>query len=149
MFARRIGADAHLAREAFFLRRLFDALTGTIEFPAMIDATDVVALDPSQMHQRETMRTTRVDQMDCSRRAAIEREILAHDSNGLCFSRRDILAPVHGDPELSHEDAARRPRLRRRQIDPKPRCRTIGIGAVIRRGCRGHGISPPGAFFRG
>ena len=63
MFARRIGADPHLAGEARLLGRLLDALAAAVEFPAVIDAADVVVLDPAEMHRRAAMRTALVDDL--------------------------------------------------------------------------------------
>src|ERR1043166_6543780 len=83
MFPRRIAADADLAGKAGFLGRLLDALPAALEFPAVIDATDIVALDPSQMHLRAAVRAAIIDDLRLPGLAAIEREILAHERIGL------------------------------------------------------------------
>ena len=45
---RRIGPDPDLAGEPGLLGRLLVALPGAVEFPAVIDAADIVALDPAR-----------------------------------------------------------------------------------------------------
>src|ERR1700730_10188182 len=47
IFARRISADSHLAGKARLLGGLFQALPGTVELPAVVDAADAVVLDPA------------------------------------------------------------------------------------------------------
>src|SRR5580692_5173532 len=83
IFARRIGAQLHLAGKARFLGRLIDALAGAIELPAMIDAADGIFLDPAEMQRRAAMRAMVVDDLCNPRMAAIERKILAHDADRL------------------------------------------------------------------
>src|SRR5205085_3858316 len=116
MFPRRIAADPHLAGKARLLGRLLDALPAALEFPAVIDAADVVAFDPAQMHLRAAMRAAVVDDLRMARLAAVEREILAHDADRFGMSRRQILGAMHRDPEAPHEAPHRRPRPGTRQI---------------------------------
>src|SRR5262249_41950280 len=71
MSPRRIAADPHLAGEPRFLGRLLDALPAALEFPAVIDAADVVALDPAQMHLRAAMRAAVIDDLRMPGLAAI------------------------------------------------------------------------------
>ncbi len=63
IFAGRIAADPHLAGKPRLLGRLFEALPGAVEFPAVIDAADVVALDPAQMHLSAAVRTAVIDDL--------------------------------------------------------------------------------------
>src|SRR5215472_6871491 len=55
VFAGRIVTDLHFLRKAGVLRGLLDALARAIKFPAVVNATDVVALHPAQMHLRAAM----------------------------------------------------------------------------------------------
>src|ERR1700680_578678 len=63
IFAGRISAQLHLAGKARFLGRLIDALAATVEFPAVIDATDGVLLDPAEMQRRAAMRAVVIDDL--------------------------------------------------------------------------------------
>ena len=71
ILARRITLHLHLARESDFLGRLLDALPGAVEFPAMIDATYVIPLDPAEMHHRTPMRAAVIDDLRLTALAAI------------------------------------------------------------------------------
>ena len=108
MLARRIGPDLDLAGEPGLLGRLLDALPGAVEFPAMIDAADIVALDPAQMHLRAAMRAAIGDHLRLAGCAAIKREILAHHADRFGVPLRQILRPHDRHPEAPHKRAHRR-----------------------------------------
>src|SRR5215468_4723691 len=48
VFHRRTTSNANLLGKSFFLRRLLDALAGTVEFPAVITTANAVVFDPTQ-----------------------------------------------------------------------------------------------------
>ena len=121
MFPRRIAADPHLAGKARLLRRLLDALSTALEFPAVIDAADVVAFDPAQMHLRAAMRAAVIDDLRLPGLSPVEREILAHDADRFGMPFRQILAAHDRHPEASHKAAHRRSRSGARQIELRPR----------------------------
>ena len=107
VFARRIASDPDFAREAGILRGLLDALACAVILPAVVNATDVVAFHPAQVHLRAAMRAAIIDHLGAARFAAIERIIHAHDTDRFCFAFRKILAPANGHPETPHESTAR------------------------------------------
>src|SRR5205814_4620230 len=92
MFPRRIAAHPHLAGNARLLRRLLDALPAVLEFPAVIDAADVPAFDPAQMHLRAAMRAAVIYDLRLRGLSPVERDILAQDAVGFGMSFRRSLA---------------------------------------------------------
>ena len=117
MFARRVGLEQDLAGETCFLGWLLDALAATVEFPAVIDAADGLALHRPEMHRRTAMRTTIGDDLRHAGLRAENREILAHNAQRSGAPRRQVAAAADRMPELPHENAARRSRPRGRDID--------------------------------
>ena len=117
MLARRPRADPHLAGEARLLGGLFNALACAVEFPAVIDASDVVILDPAEMHLRTAMRAAVGNDLRPPGAAAVERVILAHDADGLGFARPQVVAARDGEPEPAEEFATGRAGSRARQVD--------------------------------
>ncbi len=117
MLARRPRADPHLAGEARLRGGLFNALACAVEFPAVIDASDVVILDPAEMHLRTAMRAAVGNDLRPPGAAAVERVILAHDADGLGFARPQVVAARDGEPEPAEEFATGRAGSRARQVD--------------------------------
>src|SRR3954452_6309977 len=108
MLALRIGLDPDFAGEPGLLGGLFSALPGTVEFPAVIDAAYVVALDPAQMHLRAAMRAAIGDHLRPAGVAAVQGEILAHYADRFGVASRQILCAQHWHPEAPHKRAHRR-----------------------------------------
>jgi len=117
VLARGKAARAHLAREARILGRHLDALAAAVELPAVIEATQRIAFDPAEVQRRAAMRTAVFENLSASRFATIERVVLAHDADWLCVPLRQVLAAMHGKPELPHEAPAGRARARGRDVD--------------------------------
>src|SRR5204862_2071182 len=93
--------------KARFFCRLLDALARTIEFPAVINAPDGVAIDPAKMHLCAAMRTSIIDDLRVSGLAAEQGVVLAHDPDRFGVAGFEVLAPINRHPELAHEFAAR------------------------------------------
>ena len=83
VFLGRAAADAHFLGEGFFLRRLFDALAGLIELPAVKAATNRVVFDPADGELRLAVRAAKVDDMRFAAVAAIERKLFAENLDRL------------------------------------------------------------------
>src|SRR5262249_5632409 len=108
VLARRVDRKPDLAAETLQLGRLLDALAAAVVLPAVVDAADVVVLDPAEMHHRAAVRAALGDHLRLAGVPAIERVVLAHDADRPGAPSRQVGAVVERDPELAHERAARR-----------------------------------------
>src|SRR5206468_9132357 len=114
----------YLAGKSRVLGRLLDALARAVEFPAVIEAADIVALDPAEVHQRAAVRAAVIKNLGAPRVAPIQGEVLSHDADRLRVPARQVFAAVHRDPELAHEFAARRAGQRGSNVDGEVRNRS-------------------------
>ncbi len=76
ILAHRIRVDLHLGGKRCVLGRLFDALTGWIEHPAVVETADAIVFDPAERQRRLPVRTAIVEQDDGAALPAIKREVL-------------------------------------------------------------------------
>src|SRR5262249_1447575 len=82
---------------------LLNTLTFPVIFPAMIEASNVVSLDPPYRELRLTMGAARTDQMRCTAFTTVKRERFAHDTDRNSTTRWEVLCSVNRVPESPHE----------------------------------------------
>src|SRR5581483_8840057 len=78
----RIAADADLSRKGGVLGRLLHALACVVVLPTVIEAANAVALDPACRELGAAMRAAERQQVRLAAFTSIEREVLAHDTDG-------------------------------------------------------------------
>jgi hypothetical protein len=116
VFLGGIAANFDFAREGNAFRRLFDALSCAVVFPAVIKTPDALALNPTCRELRPAMGAAKSHGIGLSGFAAIKRKILAHNFYGHRISGLEI--PRHMDrmPEQAHIFSCGSPRTRMNKV---------------------------------
>src|SRR5262245_47268461 len=97
---RRAAADFNFLGKALAFRRLLDALSRAVVFPAMIKTANAILLDPADGKLRATVRAAEIDDVSRPALAAVKRKVLAHNANrhsvtGFQFARNINRLPEH------------------------------------------------------
>src|SRR6185503_3221322 len=101
VFFHRITRNADFVRERLSFRRLLDALSRAVIFPAMIKTTYAFALDPAHRKLRSPVRAARANEVRRGAIAAIDREIFSKDSNRQRPANRKLMGAADRLPEHS------------------------------------------------
>src|SRR5262249_19805123 len=126
VLARGVALDLHLGRERGILGGHLDALTAAVVLPAVVEAAQAVALHPAGAELRAPGRAAEGDDVGHTPRAAVEREILADDTDGLRVAGLELAVKVDRLPEPAHEAPGER---------PGPYVRAVGRGGAVLGSC--------------
>src|SRR5581483_5031289 len=105
----RIAADADLSRKGGVLGRLLHAFACVVVLPTVIEAANAVALDPACRELGAAMRAAERQQVRLAAFTSIEREVLAHDTDGQCPARLQLAGHQDRMPEHAHVPSPQRP----------------------------------------
>ena len=147
IFVDRVGAQSHLVAERHGLRRLLDASALAVEFPAVIEAANPIALYLAGGKQHGTVWTARLGQAGYSVLTTIQIEVLAHDADRPRTASRQFGRVEDRLPEQAQIASSDGAGLRRADILLADAI-VVALGTEFchawRRGCRAH-LSPPKA----
>ena len=110
ILAGRIAADLYLVAEGLGLGRLLHAPATAVILPAVIEAADVLALDPADMKRHGAVCAPGVDHVGGSALTAVQGEILAHDAQRRRLAGCKFVGMEDGLPELPQIPAGQRTR---------------------------------------
>src|SRR5262245_30450449 len=79
---RGVAPDFYFGIKTFVLRRLFNALSRAVIFPAVIETTNTIPFNPTDGKLRAAMSTAKADDIGRPARAAVKRKLFAHDFYG-------------------------------------------------------------------
>src|SRR5581483_493488 len=105
----RIRANSDPAAKWLGLGGLLGALSVGTVLPAVIEAADLVSLDPAGRELRTSMGAAERDRVSVTALTAVEGEVLAGDTDGLGSPGDQILRAMDGDPETPQVAARQRP----------------------------------------
>src|SRR5205823_5373190 len=98
VFLHRPGFDRHLVTEARFFRRLLRAASVALKFPAMIETSQRISINPCRGKLGAPVRTSGFDEKDIAAFAAVECEVLVHDPQRNGSPRFQIYGVVNRKP---------------------------------------------------
>ena len=93
---------------ATLLRRHLGALPRSVVTPAVVHATQLIALNVTGVQHRAAVRASTADEIRLAAFAAVEREILAHHAQRLRLSDGEVAAAGDRLPEAAKQHAHRR-----------------------------------------